>query len=107
VKFLNQAASAADHIEFHQLRIILVLPQAAHVPGGVVCCSLQDYVQILFTSMIVIVLFLGGVILLAVGLIGEYVGRIYIGQNQAPQCVIKEKTWKTSIEENSNGAADH
>jgi undecaprenyl-phosphate 4-deoxy-4-formamido-L-arabinose transferase len=60
-----------------------------------------------FTSMIVIVLFLGGVILLAVGLIGEYVGRIYIGQNQAPQYVIKEKTWKTSIEENSNGAADH
>ena len=57
--------------------------------------------------MIVIVLFLGGVILLAVGLIGEYVGRIYIGQNQAPQYVIKEKTWKTSIEENSNGAADH
>jgi undecaprenyl-phosphate 4-deoxy-4-formamido-L-arabinose transferase len=60
-----------------------------------------------FTSIIVIVLFLGGVILLAVGLIGEYVGRIYIGQNQAPQYVIREKTWKTSIEENSNGAADH
>lgn len=49
-----------------------------------------------FTSMIVIILFLGGIILLSVGLIGEYVGRIYIGQNQSPQYVIKEKTWKTN-----------
>ncbi|MBQ3269736.1 MAG: glycosyltransferase family 2 protein [Clostridia bacterium] len=61
-----------------------------------------------FTSMIVIVLFLGGVILLAVGLIGEYVGRIYIGQNQAPQYVIKEKTWRTSTEQvNRDGKTDN
>jgi len=60
-----------------------------------------------FTSIIVIVLFLGGVILLSVGLIGEYVGRIYISQNQAPQYVIKEKTWKINIEENSDGAANN
>ena len=43
--------------------------------------------------MMVAIFFIGGVILLAVGLIGEYVGRIYIGQNQAPQYVIKERTW--------------
>ena len=60
-----------------------------------------------FTSIIVIVLFLGGVILLSVGLIGEYVGRIYISQNQAPQYVIKEKTWKVNIKENSDGAANN
>ena len=45
-----------------------------------------------WTSMIVIILFLGGIILLALGLIGEYIGRIYIGQSQAPQYVIKERT---------------
>lgn len=60
-----------------------------------------------FTSIIVIVLFLGGIILLSVGLIGEYVGRIYISQNQAPQYVIKEKTWKVNIKENSDGAANN
>jgi len=60
-----------------------------------------------FTSIIVIVLFMGGVILLSVGLIGEYVGRIYISQNQAPQYVIKEKTWKENIEENSDGATNN
>lgn len=59
-----------------------------------------------FTSLIVIVLFLGGVILLAVGLIGEYVGRIYIGQNQSPQYVIKEKTWNPD-QVNENEAVDH
>lgn len=45
-----------------------------------------------YTSMMVAIFFLGGIILLAIGLIGEYVGRIYIGQNQAPQYVIKEET---------------
>ena len=48
-----------------------------------------------YSSTMVAIFFLGGVILLAVGLIGEYVGRIYIGQNQAPQYVIKERTWDT------------
>jgi hypothetical protein len=60
-----------------------------------------------YPTITISIWFLGGVQLLALGIIGEYVGRIYIGQNQAPQYVIKEKTWKTSIEENSNGAADH
>ena len=45
-----------------------------------------------YTSIMVAIFFLGGIILLAVGLIGEYVGRMYIGQNQAPQYVIKERT---------------
>lgn len=60
-----------------------------------------------FTSIIVIVLFLGGIILLAMGLIGEYVGRIYIGQNQAPQYVIKERTWDISTEVSTDGSASY
>lgn len=51
-----------------------------------------------YTSMMVAIFFLGGIILLALGLIGEYVGRLYIGQNQAPQYVIKERTWKLGDE---------
>lgn len=45
-----------------------------------------------YSSIMVTIFFLGGLLLLAIGLIGEYVGRIYIGMNQAPQYVIKETT---------------
>lgn len=45
-----------------------------------------------YTSMLATLLFVGGMIMLLLGLIGEYVGRIYISINQAPQYVIKEKT---------------
>ena len=37
-------------------------------------------------------LILGGMNLIMLGLIGEYVGRIYISINNAPQYVIRELT---------------
>lgn len=45
-----------------------------------------------WSSMISIMLILGGIILIMLGLIGEYVGRIYISINNAPQYVIRETT---------------
>ena len=44
-----------------------------------------------WSSTISVILVLGGVILFMLGLIGEYVGRIYICINNSPQYVIKEK----------------
>ena len=38
-------------------------------------------------------LFSGGMIMLLLGLIGEYVGRIYISINQSPQYVVRERTF--------------
>lgn len=46
-------------------------------------------VPIGYTSTVVIQLFLGGLILMGMGLLGEYVGRIYISINKSPQYVIK------------------
>lgn len=43
-----------------------------------------------YTSLLAAILFVGGVIMLMLGLIGEYVGRIYICLNNRPQYVIKE-----------------
>lgn len=43
-----------------------------------------------WASSVCIMLFLGGLILLVLGLIGEYVGRIYMCINQMPQYIIRE-----------------
>ena len=43
-----------------------------------------------YTSIFAALLFIGGMIMLMLGLIGEYVGRIYICINDSPQYVIKE-----------------
>ncbi len=42
-----------------------------------------------YTSLLAAILLVGGCIMLMLGLIGEYIGRIYICQNNAPQYVIR------------------
>lgn len=44
-----------------------------------------------YASIIIIILFIGGIILLMLGLIGEYIGRILITLNHVPPYVVKEK----------------
>ncbi len=44
-----------------------------------------------FSSMMSAIVFFGGMVMLMLGLIGEYVGRIYISLNNSPQYVIKER----------------
>lgn len=44
-----------------------------------------------FSSMMAAIVFFGGMIMVMLGLIGEYVGRIYISLNNSPQYVIREK----------------
>lgn len=43
-----------------------------------------------WTTLVVIVLFLGGLILLSLGIVGEYVGRTYLSLNKKTQYSIKE-----------------
>ncbi len=47
-------------------------------------------IQAGWSSLISIIMIIGGIIMLMLGLIGEYIGRIYICLNNAPQYVIKE-----------------
>jgi len=44
-----------------------------------------------WTSIIVAILLFSGIQLILIGLVGEYVGRIFLSQNKQPQYVIKEK----------------
>ena len=43
-----------------------------------------------WTSLIVLLLLLGGLILLSLGIIGEYIGRSYLSLNNKPQYVVKK-----------------
>lgn len=47
-------------------------------------------IQVGWSSLVSIMLFLGGIILIVLGLIGEYMGRIYMCINNTPQFVIRE-----------------
>lgn len=44
-----------------------------------------------FSAVMSAIVFFGGMIMLMLGLIGEYIGRIYISMNNSPQYVIREK----------------
>jgi undecaprenyl-phosphate 4-deoxy-4-formamido-L-arabinose transferase len=43
-----------------------------------------------YSSLISVILFIGGMIMMLLGILGEYIGRMYICINQAPQYVIRE-----------------
>ena len=47
-----------------------------------------------FSSIMCTILFVGGMLMIMLGLVGEYIGRIYICLNNSPQYVIREKTGK-------------
>lgn len=44
-----------------------------------------------FSSIMAALVFFGGMIMILLGLIGEYIGRIYISLNNSPQYVIRER----------------
>ena len=51
---------------------------------------LGDMVVVGFSALMSAVMFLGGMILFMLGMLGEYIGRMYMGMNNAPQYVIRE-----------------
>lgn len=49
-----------------------------------------DQINAGWSSLIVAITLIGGMIMFMLGIVGEYIGRIYICMNQAPQYVIRE-----------------
>ena len=43
-----------------------------------------------FSSIMAAIVFMGGMMMMMLGLVGEYIGRMYISMNNSPQFVIRE-----------------
>ena len=55
-----------------------------------------------WTSLMVVILFFSGVQLLSIGLVGEYIGRLFISASGLPRATVKE-TVNIDSEESQNG----
>ncbi|WP_072500713.1 glycosyltransferase [Olsenella phocaeensis] len=58
---------------------------------SIVCKLINPGVSSGYRSLTIVILLCAGLIMLQLGLLGEYIGRIFISVNQYPQYVIKEK----------------
>ena len=54
----------------------------------------RHYIPEGWTSLMVVLLFVGGIIMFSLGIIGEYIGRLYLLMNSKPQYIIKDTTKK-------------
>ena len=52
-----------------------------------------------WTSIVAYLMLFNGVTLMVLGLIGEYVGRIYLSVNETPQYVVREMFTHCSVDE--------
>ena len=77
--------------------VVSIIPISKEIPMNKLFLVYQKLmfpkVPVGYTSMLATLLFVGGMIMLLLGLIGEYVGRIYISINQSPQYVVRERTF--------------
>lgn len=96
LKLLQLAMEGITSFSIRPLRIALILGTLAAGSGGIF--GVVEILRALFfgistpgyASIIAIVTFLSGVQLLCVGLLGEYVGRIYLETKQRPVFIVAE-----------------
>ncbi len=55
-----------------------------------------------WASMVSIVCFIGGIQLLGIGIVGEYVGRIYLETKRRPRFIISERTFEADGDDGEN-----
>lgn len=51
-----------------------------------------------WASVVCIICFMGGIQLISLGVIGEYIGKIYMETKHRPRYIISERTYKTNVE---------
>ena len=101
-KMISFALDGITSLSIKPLTLIVVMGILASMLGfvGIIWAIVEFLLQKAihgWASTICIILFLGGIQLLSIGVIGEYVGKIYMESKHRPRYIISERTW----EENS------
>ena len=98
-KMISFAVEGITSLSVKPLTLIVVLGLITCLLGfiGIVWAIIEVILGNTITgwaSTICIILFLGGVQLLSIGVIGEYVGKIYLETKRRPRYIISERTWE-------------
>ena len=98
-KMVRLAVDGITSFSVKPIRIITGIGTAASCIGffGIlwaIVAAILDRTVAGWTSMVCIVCFLSGIQLLSLGVIGEYIGKIYMETKQRPRYIISERTWE-------------
>jgi len=98
-RLLRLGLDAIFSFSYKPLRVMVIMgfcvsTVGAFLTAGYVIKRLLGVEQapIGFTTLVTLILFLGGIQLLAIGLLGEYLGRIYDEVKQRPLYIVKRRT---------------
>ncbi|MFC1581134.1 glycosyltransferase [Thermodesulfobacteriota bacterium] len=96
-RLLRYALDAIFSFSYKPLRIMTIAGVLISTAGFLLACLFVikrlvgiEIAQTGFTTLVTLVLFLGGVQLIAIGLLGEYLARIYDEVKQRPLYIIKD-----------------
>lgn len=102
-RLVRQAADAVFAFSYKPLRVMISLGLLISTVGFVLATVYIskrlfgiETAQTGFTTLVTLVLFLGGIQLVALGLLGEYLGRIYDEVKNRPLYVVRDSTDKDS-----------
>jgi dolichol-phosphate mannosyltransferase len=98
LRLLRYGLDGVFSFSYKPLRLMVATGTAISGVGFVLACWYVvkrlagiEVAQTGFTTLVTLVLFLGGVQLVAIGLLGEYLGRIYDEVKQRPQYIVRRR----------------
>ena len=106
-KMMTLAMDGITSMSVTPLRLIAVLGFGVCIFSVVMCIiSLLDWIWGNnvpgYTTSLIVSLIMGGITLLSLGIIGEYIGKIYMETKKRPRYIIDTIVWKKSEEQSKN-----
>ena len=106
-KMMTLAIDGITSMSVTPLRMIAVIGFGVCIFSFIMCIiSLLEWVQGKnvpgYTTSLIVSLIMGGITLLSLGIIGEYIGKIYMETKKRPRYIIDTVVWKKSEEQDGD-----